>query len=50
MGISQYELGHADLVDQIDAHTPDWLRLTGSSYRGVAMNLCIKEALSGLDS
>ncbi|MHC4939013.1 MAG: protoporphyrinogen oxidase [Planctomycetota bacterium] len=49
-GISQYEIGHGDLVDEIDRNTPDWLKLTGSSYRGVAMNLCVKEALSGLDS
>jgi len=37
-------------VKEIDAHTPGWLRLTGCSYRGVAMNACIKEAVSGLDS
>jgi len=49
-GIAQYEIGHADLVARIDAATPDWLRLTGCSYRGVAMNACIKEAVSGLDS
>ncbi|MEM8883074.1 MAG: protoporphyrinogen oxidase [Planctomycetota bacterium] len=49
-GIAQYELGHADRIAAIDAATPDWLRLTGSSYRGVALNACVKEALSGLDS
>jgi len=49
-GIAQYEIGHGDLVKEIDAHTPGWLRLTGCSYRGVAMNACIKEAVSGLDS
>jgi oxygen-dependent protoporphyrinogen oxidase len=49
-GIAQYEIGHGELVARIDAATPDWLRLTGCSYRGVAMNACIKEAISGLDS
>ncbi len=44
LGIAQYEIGHADLMAQIDAATPAHLRLTGSSYRGVALNLCIKEA------
>ena len=36
LGIAQYELGHADLLQRIEAHRPDWLRLAGSSYRGVA--------------
>jgi len=49
-GIAQYEVGHGELLGRIDAATPDWLRLTGCSYRGVAMNACIKEAVSGLDS
>ena len=45
LGIAQYELGHADLVAAIEAACPEWLRLAGSSYRGVAINACIKEAV-----
>jgi oxygen-dependent protoporphyrinogen oxidase len=45
LGISQYEIGHGELVDRIEAACPDWLRLAGSSYRGVALNACVKEAL-----
>ena len=45
LGISQYEIGHGELVGRIEAACPDWLRLAGSSYRGVALNACVKEAL-----
>ncbi|MGQ0613867.1 MAG: protoporphyrinogen oxidase [Planctomycetaceae bacterium] len=45
VGIPQYEVGHADLLARIDRARPPWLRLAGSSYRGVALNACIKEAL-----
>jgi len=45
LGIAQYEVGHAGLLEEIDAATPDWLRLSGASYRGVAVNACVKEAL-----
>ena len=44
LGISQYEIGHQDLLDQLAAASPTNLRLAGSSYRGVALNLCIKDA------
>jgi len=44
LGIAQYELGHAALLGRIEATCPDWLRLMGSSYRGVAINACVKEA------
>ena len=46
MGIAQYELGHAKLLQQIEAACPPGLRLTGSSYRGVALNACVQEARS----
>lgn len=46
LGIAQYELGHADVLERIEARCPDWLTLTGSSYRGVSLNLCVKEALA----
>ena len=45
LGIAQYEIGHAGLVERIEAACPSWLKLTGSSYRGVALNACVKEAL-----
>jgi oxygen-dependent protoporphyrinogen oxidase len=45
-GIPQYPVGHQDRLtqigDRLDRH-PD-LFLTGNSYRGVAMNACIREA------
>ncbi len=44
MGIAQYELGHQELIAELDAACPSGLRLAGSSYRGVALNACIKEA------
>jgi len=47
-GIPQYEVGHAERMIAIDAATPDWLRLTGSSYRGVSINGCLAEAQTGL--
>ena len=47
-GIPQYEVGHAARLEQIDAATPEWLRLTGSSYRGVSINGCLVEAQTGL--
>jgi len=45
LGIAQYERGHADRLALIEQASPPWLRLTGSSYRGVSINACIKEAL-----
>ena len=45
LGISQYEIGHAKRLERIQAAAPEWLRLAGSSYRGVALNACVKEAL-----
>jgi len=45
VGIPQYEIGHAELLDAIERARPPWLRLTGSSYRGVSVNACVQEAL-----
>jgi len=47
-GIPQYEIGHAERVAAIEAAAPDWLRLIGNSYRGIAMNACLLEAKTGL--
>jgi oxygen-dependent protoporphyrinogen oxidase len=46
LGIAQYERGHAEVLAAIERASPGWLRLAGSSYRGVAINACIKEALN----
>ena len=45
VGIPQYEIGHEALLGRIEAARPAWLRLAGSSYRGVSVNACVKEAL-----
>lgn len=44
LGIAQYEIGHGELIAEIEACCPPELRLAGSSYRGVALNACVKEA------
>ncbi len=46
VGIAQYERGHARLLREIETNCPPQLRLAGSSYRGVALNACIREARS----
>lgn len=46
LGIAQYEIGHGELIGRITAACPPGLRLAGSSYRGVAINACVKEARS----
>jgi len=48
LGISQYEIGHGELLEQVEAVRPPHLRLAGSSYRGVAINACVKDARSWL--
>ena len=45
LGIPQYERGHALLLDELLAACPANVLLTGSSYRGVALNKCVREAL-----
>lgn len=44
LGIAQYERGHASLLREIESHCPPHLRLAGSSYRGAALNACVREA------
>lgn len=46
LGIPQYEHGHADLLREIESRCPPYLRLAGSSYRGVSLNACVQEASS----
>ncbi|MDH3592549.1 MAG: FAD-dependent oxidoreductase, partial [Planctomycetota bacterium] len=45
LGIAQYELGHAALLQTIAAQCPPWLRLAGSGYRGVSFNACVAEGV-----
>jgi len=45
LGIAQYERGHAEVLSRLAKATPPWLRLLGSSYAGVSINACVKEAL-----
>jgi oxygen-dependent protoporphyrinogen oxidase len=44
--IAQYEPGHLALLLEVDqiARSHPGLFLTGSSYRGISVNACIKEA------
>ncbi|MEE8104982.1 MAG: protoporphyrinogen oxidase [Planctomycetota bacterium] len=46
LGIAQYEAGHAGIVARTEELSPGWLTLAGSSYRGVAINACVKEAMA----
>ena len=39
----QYDVGHLDRVDQIEALCPPGLILTGSAYRGVGLPDCIHQ-------
>lgn len=50
LGIAQPEVGHGALLEELENACPPWLRLAGSSYRGVALNACIREARSWIPS
>ncbi len=39
----QYEVGHLDRVDEIEALAPTGLYLTGSAYRGVGIPDCVRQ-------
>ena len=45
-GIAQYTLGHAERLARVDARLQEHagLWLSGASYRGVALNACVREA------
>jgi oxygen-dependent protoporphyrinogen oxidase len=47
-GIPQYTVGHADRLARIEEIRSEHrgLHLTGNSYRGVAMNLCCRDAVA----
>lgn len=42
-GNPQYDVGHLDRMDVIDAQCPPGLYLTGSAYRGVGIPDCIRQ-------
>ena len=46
LGIPQYEVGHGERLERISRalSTLPGLALVGNSYRGVAINNCVKEA------
>lgn len=46
LGIPQYERGHAKVLREIVSRCPPYLRLAGSSYRGISLNACVQEACS----
>jgi oxygen-dependent protoporphyrinogen oxidase len=45
LGIAQYEIGHKAILERIEAARPAWLHFLGSSFGGVAINACVKEAV-----
>lgn len=47
-GIPQYTVGHQERLDRIEAIRTDHpgLHLTGNSFRGVATNLCVMDAVA----
>lgn len=42
-GFPQAEVGHLDLIDEIETHLPANIVLAGSSYRGIAVPDCIRQ-------
>jgi oxygen-dependent protoporphyrinogen oxidase len=42
-GFPQAEVGHLELVDEIEEHLPANIALAGSSYRGIAVPDCIRQ-------
>jgi len=42
-GFPQAEVGHLDLIDEIERHLPVNIALAGSSYRGIAVPDCIRQ-------
>jgi len=42
-GFPQAQVGHLDLIDEIEEHLPANITLAGSSYRGIAVPDCIRQ-------
>ncbi|MDX1378104.1 MAG: protoporphyrinogen oxidase [Anaerolineales bacterium] len=47
-GFPQAEVGHLDLIDEIEGYLPDNIALAGSSYRGIAVPDCIRQGRSAV--
>jgi protoporphyrinogen/coproporphyrinogen III oxidase len=43
-GNPQYDVGHLDRVDAVEAALPPRLWVTGSSYRGIGLPDCVRQA------
>jgi oxygen-dependent protoporphyrinogen oxidase len=42
-GFPQAEVGHLELIDEIESILPATIALAGSSYRGIAVPDCIRQ-------
>ena len=42
-GFPQAEVGHLDLIDEIESHLPDTIALAGTSYRAIAVPDCMRQ-------
>lgn len=42
-GFPQAQVGHLELIDEIEKYLPDNIALAGSSYRGIAVPDCIRQ-------
>lgn len=42
-GFPQAQVGHLELIDEIESHLPAHIALAGSSYRGIAVPDCIRQ-------
>jgi len=42
-GFPQAQVGHLELIDEIEAYLPGTIALAGSSYRGIAIPDCIRQ-------
>ena len=47
-GFPQAEVGHLDLIDEIESRLPDTIALAGSSYRGIAVPDCIRQGRNAI--
>jgi protoporphyrinogen/coproporphyrinogen III oxidase len=47
-GFPQAEVGHLDLIDEIEDYLPENIVLAGSSYRGIAIPDCIRQGRNAI--
>ena len=40
----QYDVGHQERIDDLEAILPDGLCVTGSAYRGIGIPDCVRQA------